>query len=122
MRRASRKVGAPTGMIMNSWKSMGLSACTPPLTMFIIGTGSKLRLGAADIAIKRQARRHRRRLGHRQRNAQNGVGAQPRLVGRAVQRDHRLVDAGLLLGFHAAQRVENSPLTAATAFSTPLPP
>jgi hypothetical protein len=24
---------------MNSWKSIGLSACTPPLTMFIIGTG-----------------------------------------------------------------------------------
>ena len=25
--------------IMNSWKSIGLSACTPPLMMFIIGTG-----------------------------------------------------------------------------------
>jgi len=24
---------------MNSWKSIGLSACTPPLMMFIIGTG-----------------------------------------------------------------------------------
>ena len=39
-RSASANVGAPTGMIMNSWKSIGLSACTPPLTMFIIGTGS----------------------------------------------------------------------------------
>ena len=39
MRSPSAKVGAPTGMIMNSWKSIGLSACTPPLTMFIIGTG-----------------------------------------------------------------------------------
>ena len=37
-RRAN--VGAPTGMIMNSWMSMGLSAWAPPLTMFIIGTGS----------------------------------------------------------------------------------
>ena len=36
---ASAKVGAPTGMIMNSWKSIGLSACAPPLMMFIIGTG-----------------------------------------------------------------------------------
>jgi hypothetical protein len=26
---------------MNSWKSSGLSACAPPLTMFIIGTGSR---------------------------------------------------------------------------------
>ena len=38
-RTASRSVGAPTGMTMNSWKSIGLSACAPPLTMFIIGTG-----------------------------------------------------------------------------------
>ena len=27
-------------MTMNSWKSSGLSACAPPLMMFIIGTGS----------------------------------------------------------------------------------
>jgi hypothetical protein len=40
MRTASAPVAAPTGMIMNSWMSMGLSACAPPLMMFIIGTGS----------------------------------------------------------------------------------
>jgi len=39
-RRASAKLGAPTGITMNSWKSILLSAWTPPLTMFIIGTGS----------------------------------------------------------------------------------
>ena len=38
-RTASASVGAPTGMTMNSWKSIGLSACSPPLMMFIIGTG-----------------------------------------------------------------------------------
>ena len=38
-RTASASVGAPTGTIMNSWKSIGLSACSPPLMMFIIGTG-----------------------------------------------------------------------------------
>ena len=32
----------PTGMTMNSWKSIGLSACAPPLRMFIIGTGSSV--------------------------------------------------------------------------------
>jgi enolase len=42
MRTASAMLGADTGMIMNSWKSIGLSACTPPLTMFIIGTGRVL--------------------------------------------------------------------------------
>ena len=41
MRTASAQVAAPTGMIMNSWMSMGLSACAPPLMMFIIGTGSR---------------------------------------------------------------------------------
>ena len=34
------KLGAPTGMTMNSWKSTLLSACFPPLRMFIMGTGS----------------------------------------------------------------------------------
>ena len=32
-------VSADTGMIINSCISIGLSACSPPLIMFIIGTG-----------------------------------------------------------------------------------
>ena len=40
MRMASAQVAAETGMIMNSWMSIGLSAWAPPLMMFIIGTGS----------------------------------------------------------------------------------
>jgi hypothetical protein len=44
-RRASRNVGSPRGMTMNSWKSIGASECAPPLTMFIMGTGSTLALG-----------------------------------------------------------------------------
>ena len=44
MRTASRREDAPTGMIMNSCTSIGLSACSPPLMMFIIGTGSILAL------------------------------------------------------------------------------
>ena len=42
MRTASRMDAAPTGMIMNSWKSTELSACAPPLMMLAIGTGSRL--------------------------------------------------------------------------------
>ncbi len=34
-------VGRPTGTTMNSWMSTLLSACAPPLRMFIIGTGSE---------------------------------------------------------------------------------
>ena len=36
----SLKLGAPIGMIMNSWKSILLSACAPPFRIFIIGIGS----------------------------------------------------------------------------------
>ena len=65
MRTASVTLGAPTGTIMNSWMSIGLSACTPPLTMFIIGTGSVRANDAADIAVERQAELGRRRLARR---------------------------------------------------------
>ena len=40
VRSASENEAAPTGRTMNSWKSTLLSACAPPLMMFIIGTGS----------------------------------------------------------------------------------
>ncbi len=40
IRNASEKLGAPAGTTMNSWKSTELSACAPPLSTFIIGTGS----------------------------------------------------------------------------------
>ena len=36
------KLGAPIGMIMNSWKSILLSACAPPFKIFIIGIGNVL--------------------------------------------------------------------------------
>ena len=40
MRRPSEKREAPKGMTMNSCRSTLLSACWPPLRMFIMGTGS----------------------------------------------------------------------------------
>ena len=40
IRSASAKLSAPTGTTMNSWKSTRLSACAPPFSTFIIGTGS----------------------------------------------------------------------------------
>ena len=107
MRKASAKVGAPSGMIMNSWKSIGLSACAPPLMMFIIGTGSSRADGAADIAVERLALGDRRGLGRGERDAEDGIGAEPAFVRRAVERDHGFVDLGLRLGVHAAERVED---------------
>ena len=95
-RSASRKLGAPTGMIMNSCRSRLLLACAPPLMTFIIGTGSCMRAGAAEVAVQRQAGLLGRRLGHRQRHGQHGIGAEPRLVLGAVQIDQGLVDERLL--------------------------
>ena len=40
-RSASRNDGKPAGTSMNSWWSSGLSAWAPPLTTFIMGTGSE---------------------------------------------------------------------------------
>ena len=42
---APPRSSAPTGMTMNSCRSTLLSAWTPPLTTFIIGTGSTWALG-----------------------------------------------------------------------------
>ena len=50
---------------------------------------------------------NRRGLRASERNAENGIGAEARLVGRAVERDHGLVDLGLRLGIHAAERIED---------------
>ena len=69
--------------------------------------GQQVRVGAAEIAIERQPARLRRRLGHRQRHAEDGVGAEPALVGRAVELDQRVVDAALVLGVHAGERIED---------------
>ena len=40
-RRASLKHSNPSGITMNSCTSTELSACWPPLTMFIMGAGSR---------------------------------------------------------------------------------
>ena len=101
VRSASAKLGAPTGTIMNSWKSTLLSAWAPPLSTFIIGTGQHVGLGTAQVAPQRLAGVGRSGLGHRQRDAQQGVGAQAALVVGAVEVDHRPVQAGLVGGLAA---------------------
>ena len=65
------------------------------------------RRGAADIAIQRHVEGFGRRLGAGQRDAEDGVGAEPALVGRAVEIDHDLVDLDLLFDRHVGQRLED---------------
>ena len=92
--RSSRR---RSGTTMNSWKSTLLSAWAPPLSTFIIGTGSSARLGAAEVAPQRQALLGGLRVGGGERHAEDRVGAEPRLVGRAVELDQRPVER-LLVG------------------------
>ena len=49
------------------------------------------RRGATDITVERQSARIRSRLCNSQRHAENGIGTQSGLIGRAIKRDHRLV-------------------------------
>ncbi len=59
-----------------------------------------MRRHAADIAIERQATRVGSRLSNRKARPKNRIGAQPRLVRRAVQLDHRAVDLTLIFSIH----------------------
>ena len=54
------------------------------------------RIRPAQISIERLARFIRRRLRHSQRHTENGIGAELALRFRAIQLDHRLIDADLV--------------------------
>ncbi|MND32218.1 hypothetical protein D3C80_227860 [compost metagenome] len=62
---------------------------------------------AADITVKRQASRFGGSLGNGQRHAEDGVCAETRLVRRAVERDHRLVDMDLAFSIETADGIED---------------
>ncbi|MCY1298882.1 hypothetical protein D9M70_483890 [compost metagenome] len=62
---------------------------------------------AADVTVERQAGRFGGSLGDGQRHAEDGVGAEARLVRRAVEFDHGLVDLDLVLGIETADRFED---------------
>ena len=89
---------------MNSWKSTLLSACAPPLSTFIIGTGSTPRGLAAEVAPQREALLGRLRVRGRQRHAEDRVGPEARLVGGAVELDQGRVETALIGGVEAGDR------------------
>ena len=65
--------------------------------------GQHPRHGAAEVAVERQAAILRRGAGHRQRHAEDGVGAELALVGRAVGVHHLGVDRDLVGRGHSLQ-------------------
>ena len=96
-----RRSPRPSGTSMNSWMSSPLSAWAPPLSTFMNGTGRRRAPGPPRYCVERQAGVVGGRAGHRQRDGQDGVGAERGLVRRAVQLEQGLVDRGLLGGLHA---------------------
>ena len=58
---------------------------------------------AAQVAVEREAERVGAGPRRRERDAERGVGAEPALVGRAVQLDEQRVDAPLVAGVHALE-------------------
>ncbi len=101
----SRKLGAPTGRIMNSWMSTLLSAWAPPLRMFIIGHGQHAGGGAAQVPVERLAAGLGGGVGDGHGGAEHGVGAEPALVLRAVQVEEEVVELGLLERVHALEGI-----------------
>jgi hypothetical protein len=65
------------------------------------------RPGTTKIAVERQAGFLGRRLGHRHRNREHGVGTETRLVVGAVEMNQRLIDERLFLGIEANDRLGN---------------
>ncbi len=90
---------------MNSWKSIELSAWTPPLITFIIGTGQDVGVGAADVLVERHVELDRGGLGDREARAEDRVGTEAGLVVGAVEVDHDPVDQPLVEGVVADQLV-----------------
>ena len=62
---------------------------------------------AANILKQRQFMRVCRSVCHRERCTQHGIRSQTRLVLRAVQRQHHLIDIRLIIGFGTGQNVGN---------------
>ena len=62
---------------------------------------------ATDMAIERYVQIRRRRLGNRERDREHRIGPQPRLIGRAIQFDHRLVYFDLIERIKAGKRIKN---------------
>ena len=77
-------------------------------------------IGAADIAIERQSGILRSRLGHRQRHAEHRIGAEPRLVRRAIEIDHHAVDLDLIVRVHTAQQIEDLAIDRIDGLANPL--
>ena len=72
--------------------------------MFIIGTGRILRQRTSEIAIQRHSRIFCCRARGRHRDSEDRIGAELAFVRRAVELDHRAIDADLIRRSHTIER------------------
>ena len=109
-RTASANEAAPTGMTMNSWRSTLLSACEPPLMMFIIGTGSVTAPSPPRWRYSGTPADAAAACALASDDAEQRVRAEPALVVGAVELEHDRVDRPLIPGVLADQRVAELPV------------
>jgi len=115
--------GAPSGEIMNSWKSSGLGACAPPLSTLKQGTGIRLACPnpgshsnsgtPADVASARATAMDVPMIALAPRRALFGVPSRSRIAWSTSPRDSHVLPERPSL---------SSVLTFATAVLTPAPP
>ena len=90
---------------MKSWMSTRRPACAPPPKIWISGSGSVTGRVAGEVAPQRHAGARRpRRAATAIDTRDDRVAAEPRLVRRAVERDQRGVDRGLVGASQPDQR------------------
>ena len=77
-------------------------------------------MAAADVPIQAHPHRRSRRFRRRERNRQNGVGAQTALVVGAVQLDEPAVDSRLIQRIHSHQCRRNHAVDVINRFSDAL--
>ena len=112
---------APTGTIINSCKSTLLLACEPPLIIFIIGTGMTLAFSPPRDLNKDTPASFAAALAAAIETANKALAPKRLLVSvpsNAIIFSSMAVCSDASIPTTASR---NSPLTAATAFKTPLP-
>jgi len=92
------------GSTMNSWMSTLLSACAPPLMMFIIGTGMTFGRNPPSNRYRPSPARAGGCVRRGQRNGQRRVRAEARLRVGAVELDQSTVQPGLVARVAPEQR------------------
>ena len=81
--------------------------------------GQRAGRGTTHIAIERHATGISRRLGNGKRHAENSIGTEASLVGRAIQFNHGAVNSDLVFSIHVGQRFKNLAIHGCHGFGNP---